>query len=287
MKDIIRKYQFREGLNLEFEILDITERFRTKKNIMTVPHRAQFYHVLWIEKGSGTHFVDFNPIPIKDNTVIFIPHNSVNIYDVNGIYNGKAILFTDSFFCKNNQDNQFLHASILFSDLYQTAKIDVEPQVSDLKVVLSAMETEYLRSPDDAQYLILHNMLHIFLLQAEREMRKQGFIELKPCANLDYLVLFKDLLEQNFSRERSVNKYAAKLCISEKQLHKATTCLLDKTPKQIIDERLLLEAKRLLAHSNQSIKEIAYALGYDEPTNFIKYFRKHTHSTPSEFRMHF
>ncbi|MBN2595668.1 MAG: helix-turn-helix domain-containing protein [Marinifilaceae bacterium] len=284
MNNTIKKYQFKEGLKLEFEILDLSEILKSRKDMMTIPHRAQFNHILWIEKGKGTHFVDFNPISIEDNTIIFIPHNCVNRFDKNGIYKGKTILFTNNFFSKNNQDLQFLHSSILYSDLYNIAKIKVNQQRSDLKVFLNAMETEFQRSADSAQYQILRNMLHIFLLQAEREMRKQGFEELKPSANLDYLVLFKDLLEQNFRKEKSVNKYASELSISEKQLHKATTTLFDKTPKQIIDERILLEAKRLLVHSNQSIKEIAYELGYDEPTNFIKYFRKHVHSTPSEFR---
>ncbi|NOQ28005.1 MAG: helix-turn-helix domain-containing protein [Bacteroidales bacterium] len=287
MKEIIEKYQFKDGLKLEFEILDLEKVLKSKKDMMIVPHRAQFYHILWIEKGKGTHFIDFNPINIEDNTIIFVPHNSVNLYDKNGTYKGKGILFTDNFFCKNKQDLQFLHASILYSDLYNIAKIKVNPAISDLKVFLNAMETEFQKNQDDAQYQILHNMLHIFLLKAEREMRKQGFKELKPSANLDYLILFKDLLEQNFKSEKSVNKYASELSISEKQLHKATTVLLDKTPKQIIDERILLEAKRLLVHSNQSIKEIAYDLGYIEPTNFIKYFRKHTDSTPSEFREQF
>lgn len=118
-------------------------------------------------------------------------------------------------------------------------------------------------------------------------MHKQGFEELKFSTNLDYLVLFKDVLEENFRKEKSVKKYASELSISEKYLHKASTTLLDKTPKQIIDERILLEAKRLLVHSNESIKEVAYELGYEEPTNFIKYFRKHTHFTTSEFREQF
>lgn len=74
---------------------------------MTKPHRAQFYHVLWIEKGQGTHFIDFNPVDIEDNTVFFVAQNSVNKYDPNGKYQGKAILFTDSFFCKNNDDYRF------------------------------------------------------------------------------------------------------------------------------------------------------------------------------------
>ncbi len=284
MTEIIKKYHFKDGLKLEFEILDLAEIFDSSKGLMTVPHRAQFYHIIWIEQGKGTHFVDFEPMEVKDNSIILIPHNSVNLFDKNGRYHGKAVLFTNSFFCKNDQDSQFLHASMLFSDLYKTATINIDPQTSDLSIILNAMETEYQRHPDTAQYHILHNMLHIFLLQAERELRKQGFQELKPSVHLDNLLSFKALLSQNFRTEKSVNKYATDLAISEKQLHKATTTLLGKTPKQIIDERILLEAKRLLVHSNQSVKEIAYELGYEEPTNFIKYFRKHTDTTPAEFR---
>lgn len=284
MNEIIKKYQFKEGLNLEFEILDLSKILQQKKGMMTVPHRAQFYHILWIEKGKGTHYVDFKPIELKDNSIIFVPNNSVGIFDEEGIYEGKAIIFTDNFFCKNKQDLQFLRSSILYSDLYNIANFKVIPKVSQLKVFLNAMQTEYKRKADPSQYQILHNMLHIFLLQAERDMKKQGFEELKPSPNLDLLVAFKDLLEENFLKEKSVKRYASDLNISEKQLHKATTTLLEKTPKQIINERVLLEAKRLLAHSSQSIKELAYELGFEEPTNFIKYFRKHTHSTPAEFR---
>lgn len=284
MKEIIQKYAFKDGLNHEFEILDLSEIFKTKKEMMTTPHRAQFFHILWIEKGKGTHFVDFNPISIEDNTIIFIPHNCINNFDKNGSYSGKTILFTNNFFCKNNNDLQFLQSSMLFSSLYAIAKFKVSPQLSNLQIILDSIETEYLREQDSAQYEILHNMLHVFLLQSEREMRKQGFQELKPSANLDYLILFKNLLEQNFRKYKSVNKYALELGISEKQLNKASTTQLELTPKQIINERVLLEAKRLLVHSTLSIKEIAYELGYDEPTNFIKYFRKHNSSTPSEFR---
>jgi AraC family transcriptional regulator, transcriptional activator of pobA len=67
-------------------------------------------------------------------------------------------------------------------------------------------------------------------------------------------------------------------------LNQATTKVLGKSPKEIIDNRILLEAKRLLAHTNENVKEIAYTLGFEEPTNFIKYFKKHSTFTPTEFR---
>jgi AraC-like DNA-binding protein len=284
MKDIIKKYQFRDGLDLEFEIVDLKKVFDKKSAVMTTPHRAQFYHVMWIEKGSGTHYIDFKPISIEDNVIIFIPQNSVNLFDKGGTYEGKAIIFTDDFFCKNKTDFDFLRSGILFNDLYPTTLMRVSPTNTHLTVLLNYMETEFARTLDSEKYSILHNLLHVFLLQAEREMKSQGFEELVPGANLEYLILFKELLDQRFTAEKTVNGYASELGLSDKQLHKACTTLLDKTPKQIIDERILLEAKRLLVHSSHTIKEIAYELGYDEPTNFIKYFKKHIESTPSEFR---
>ena len=115
MKEPIEKYQFKDGLNHEFEIVDIEKVFNIKKDMMIVPHRAQFYHVLWIEKGDANHFIDFNPIKIEDNIIIFMPQNCVNMFDRDGSYKGKAIIFTDSFFCKNNHDTQFLRSSMLLS----------------------------------------------------------------------------------------------------------------------------------------------------------------------------
>jgi AraC family transcriptional regulator, transcriptional activator of pobA len=96
--------------------------------------------------------------------------------------------------------------------------------------------------------------------------------------------LFNDLLEADFKTQKQVAYYANKIIITEKRLNQATTNIIGKTPKEIIDARVLLEAKRILAHTNESIKEIAYQLGFEEPTNFIKYFKKHTAFTPTEFR---
>jgi AraC-like DNA-binding protein len=81
-----------------------------------------------------------------------------------------------------------------------------------------------------------------------------------------------------------VSGYALEMNVSEKRLTNATTKTIGKSPKTIIDERVMLEAKRLLIHTNLSMKEIGYDLGFEDPTYFIKYFRKHTNKTPIEFR---
>lgn len=284
MQDNIKRYNFKLGLKHEFEILDLDSRFKMSNHLMTVPHRAQFYHILWIEEGKGNHYIDFNPIRIEDQTIVFIPVNSVNQYDINGIYKGKGIIFTNNFFCKNDSDFSFLNNSILFSDLYPPAICNIPTNNNELNVLLKSMENEFLKEKDSSQYLILHNMLHIFLLQAERELIKQDIKELKQGPELNILQDFKMLLESSFQHKKAVGKYSLDLNITEKQLNKATTSLLGKSPKQLINERVLLEAKRLLVHSNLNIKSIAYQIGYDEPTNFIKFFKKHSHCTPSDFR---
>lgn len=279
----IQKYDFKLGLPLEFEIVDLGRTYREKLKMMAIPHRAQFFHVMWLDKGTkATHYIDFNPIKLEPGTLIFIPNNSVNLFDKNGYYEGKAIIFTANFFSKNPGDAQFLNSSVLFSDLYDITKMRVTSNT--FHILFGAMETEFLQAPDGVQYDILKNLLHSFLLLAEREIRKQGFKEIKPSANLDYVLLYKDLIEKNYKKEKAVHHYASSMSITEKQLYKATTNVLDKTPKQLIDDRILLEAKRLLVHTHVNIKEVAYNLGFEEPTNFIKYFKKHTTQTPSGFR---
>jgi len=98
---------------------------------------------------------------------------------------------------------------------------------------------------------------------------------------------FKKLLDDNFITQKRVSFYCQELNISPKRLNKTTSKIFGKTPKNIIDDRVLLESKRLLAHTGESIKEISFSLGFEELTNFIKYFKKHTNKTPVEFRAEF
>ena len=192
-------------------------------------------------------------------------------------------MFTDNFFAKTEDDTKYLNSTILFNDLLDIPIIDVKSSPS-LLIAFHAIEAELSKDNDAYHYSLLHNLLHNLLLLAERERRAQGFTEMAKGVDLDYTVLFKDLLAAQFRTLKSVSGYASQMNVSEKRLYHATTTTMGKTPKVIIDEKVMLEAKRLLIHTNLSIKEIGYDLGFEEPTNFIKYFRKHTAKTPIEFR---
>jgi AraC-like DNA-binding protein len=280
----IKKYDFKPGLPQEFEIVDIGELYKEFKDTLTTTHRAGFYHVIWFQQGNPTHLVDFNPIKITPNTLLFLNKDTVQRFDSQTKFGGKAILFTDSFFCKTEADTQFLRNSILFNDLFSVSHIQIEKQTQLFAELLQQMTHELQHTKDHSQADILQNVLHNFLLYSERERRKQNFSEVRKDADLDYVMLFKDLLETNYKNQKQVNYYAKQIIITEKRLNQATTKVLGKSPKEFIANRVILEAKRILAHTTESVKEIAYQLGFEEPTNFIKYFKKHTSVTPTEFR---
>lgn len=286
MADEIVKYEFKHGLPIEFEIVDISDLYSSKREMIIRPHRTGFYHILWIQTGGTTHVIDFQPVDASANTILFLNKDIVQMFDTQP-FQGKAILFTDAFFSKSDTDIKFLKENILFNDLFSISKLEVNSVQAPFDALLSLMEEEALKAEDGYQSGIIKNYLHSFLLLAERERRRHDFLEVKKGADRDYIILFRDLLDKNYKEQKQVRFYASELSVTEKRLNQATSKILGKTVKQVIDERVMLEAKRLLAHTSDSIKEIGFSLGYDEPTNFIKYFKKHNFTTPVEFREKF
>jgi AraC family transcriptional activator of pobA len=282
-KEIIH-YKFKPGLPVEFEIIPLTVLYRDKWDMITRSHRTAFYQIVWYRKGNPTHIVDFSPISIEDNVLLFLNKNTIHSFDAKNGIEGFVILFTETFFYQSDADANFLKTSILFNELWPVSIVQVAQQCSVFQNLLQLMENETKLAKDTFHASILKDYLHSFLLQAERLRKRQILNEIRKSPEFDYVIMFRDLLEISYRKCRQVSYYAANLSVTEKRLNQASTKVLGKTPKQIINDRVILEAKRLLAHTNDSVKEIGYSIGFEEPTNFIKYFRKHNGFTPVEFR---
>lgn len=284
----MKKIDFKEGLDIQFEIVPLSNIYEQNKAGMTTAHRLNFYQILWFTEGHPVHHVDFKPVQAEPNTLVFVGRDQVEVFDKDGDFEAKCILFTDFFFCKSNTDADFLRKTILFNDLLDISSIKLDKQINIFLNLFQLMELEYKKSGVKYHSDILRNLLQSFLMLAERERRKQeNFTELKKSAGLDYTIQFKKLLENKFREVKRVNEYARQLNITPKRLNQATTEVLGKSPKTIIDGRVILEAKRLLAHTPNTIKEIGYTLGFDEPTNFSKYFKNTTGVSPVGFRKEF
>ncbi len=283
-KPEVKKYNFKEDIAVQIELVSLSSLFKDHSSTITIPHRTNFYHIFWFKKCSPVHSIDFTSVKIKPDTLLFINKNSVHSFDKNSRYEGKVLVFTDDFFCTSENDAKFLQSTVLFNDLLDIPNISPGKSTVQLAAIFNLIAAELKNKSEINHHGILKSYLHNFLLLADREKRKLNFSEIKKGADFDYSFLFKGLLDKHFSRLKSVKGYAGKLNISEKRLNLATSKILGKSPKEMIDERVLLEAKRLLVHGSSTIKEIGFQLGFEEPTNFIKYFRKHTVTTPLEFR---
>ena len=285
MADEIKKLKFKPNTDLQIEVVSLQTLTNAKKELLVNPHRTNFYHVFLFENCQPTHFVDFEPINVEPYSLLFIGKDRVHQFDQQLNYEGQVLVFTEDFFCTTETDTKFLRSNILFNDLADKTTIKLNKTDFERYANICQNITEELSLPtDNLKHILLKNLLHNFLLFAEREKRKQGFTEFKKGADLDYTVLFRDLLETNYTKLKSVNDYAQLILISKKRLGQATAKILGKTPKGIINDRILLEAKRLLVHTHLSIKEIGQELGFEDPAYFVRYFKKNTETTPVEFR---
>ncbi|MBN1982515.1 MAG: helix-turn-helix domain-containing protein [Chitinivibrionales bacterium] len=282
----IKNYTFNAGYPIEIELIPSMAAFLKKSSrVLCNPHRTDFYQILWFQHGCATHVVDFKPIKMEANSLLFINKHKVHMFDNSPDYNGKMVLFTDAFFCRTECDRMFLKSSSLFNDVFDSTGITLDATAtSRFTSIFEQMETELQYPRDQFQYHILQNLLHNLLMLADRQRSSLGTVTISPSADLDYTLLYKDLVDAQFKRLKTVGDYAKNMNVTEKRLNNATKKTIGKTPKEMIDERILVEAKRLLVHTRNSIKEIGFELGFEEPTNFIKYFRKHTGKTPIDFR---
>lgn len=146
------------------------------------------------------------------------------------------------------------------------------------------MEIEFALLPQDRRSAdIIRHLLKAVLLKAERILnpgRAAGDLEASGPFHS-----FRKLLEREFMNHRAVEYYCFSLGINAKGLNQVTRAVAQKTVKEMIDQRVLLEAMRLLAHTELSVMQLAHRLKFDEPTNFVKFFRRLSGKSPTDFRV--
>lgn len=284
MKDIAR-YTFSKNTPSQIEVVSLAALTSTRKSFLLTPHRTSFYHIFLVRNCRATHRVDFKPVQLQPYSLLFIEKERVHQFDQKLNYDGEIIIFTDNFFVKTSDDFRFLRSSRLFNDLHDNCLMTLGQETFEkFQSVCYEIDRETNDFDEKTSPLILKNLLQNFLLYAEREKKSPDNINDIKDIDFEYVILFKELLEKHYHREKSVSFYSRQLAISERRLGQATHKFSGKLPKELIHERVSLEAKRLLVYGNHTIKEIAYKLGFEEPTNFIKYFKKQTAQTPLEFR---
>lgn len=285
MNKFIPKYHFRKGLQHECEVIDLEHFCANNRKIILKPHRTNFNQLFYFHKAKGIHTVDFEDITLADNSLLFAPKDTVHRFDDKAEVSGVLLLFTDSFFCSNSQDSILLRNCVLHSNITQSTLIHIPEQNTVFDNIFGQIYREFDNEKDSVQADILRNYIRLLLLHFIREQISLPIFR-NQSDNQDFELVraFEDMLEQHYNSSPQVAYYCQSLNVTEKRLQTATRNILDQSPKEIIKDRIVLEAKRLLVYSSDSVKEISFRLGFDEPTNFTKFFKKSTGKSPMDFR---
>lgn len=246
-------------------------------------HRHNYFFILVIQTGSGEHVIDFIPYPVNDRSVFILRPGQIHQLKLASDCKGYLIQFDSDFYSPANVSARQRFRRV-------TAKNGCSPEpfrFEKLCAVLEYMYQEYVNKETDFSDLIRAN-LDIFFIES---MRQSGSPGQKMTTEISYeqerFEEFQELLERHVTEHKTVIQYAEMMGVSVYQLNKITKDVLGKTVSELIHEHLILESKRTLLGTSGQVKEVAYSLGFEDVSYFIRFFRKGTGFSPEAFRNHF
>jgi AraC-like DNA-binding protein len=249
-------------------------------------NRHTFYEIFWIVDGAGSHVIDFTPYPIRPFTLYFVAPGQIHFWQIERPVSGYALLFAPEFFQQGTNPATMLdQLSVFRPGAYRPTLALEEPLATEIDQLVQTMLAEYTT----AQFgclTMLQALAQMLLIQAERLLiHNEPQHTLTAAARLtrDFL----RLVEQHYAQEHAVASYAAQLGVTPGHLSDTVRLTLGRPASTVIRERCVLEAKRLLAHSQASIATIAQQLAFADPSYFARFFRRATGQTPQAFRATF
>ncbi|MFE0520890.1 helix-turn-helix domain-containing protein [Streptomyces sp. NPDC058954] len=254
-------------------------RHRVPVERLTAPQRPDFHHLLTLTRGTLRHAVDFTAHTLEPGSWLWVRPGQVQQWGDLTHAEGTLILFRQDFLDPATITGAHVedpHAPVLRRPLPEDAEA--------LRLAVGHLVAEFHalgHLPLEIHTAALRHLLAVLVLRLDHLTVPVGSPARQPDAT--YL-RFRDAVETDYTRTRRVEDYAQALGYSARTLSRATLAAAGVGAKEFIDRRVVLEAKRLLAHSDQSAARIADRLGFSSATHFSKYFHQRTGRTPIAFR---
>ena len=257
--------------------------FRENACLISKEEVLNQYSIIWIKRGEATYKIDFDDFTGENESIFFLSPGQVFCIESEQIQQAYKISFDHDFYCTQSLDREIGCNGVLFNNFYSTAVVTVDQETCSRLELLYADLKRTILEGKTAVREKLTSYLKIFLIETTDVVKQQSNRAEIWNSGEDMVRTFNNLVEKHFRKHHSVAEYAAMLHIAPKTLNKRLA-KYNKRPLQVIHERILLEAKRLMFHSGYSIKEIAFALGFDDPAYFSRFFKKKAGTYPDHFR---
>ncbi|MBK9196883.1 MAG: helix-turn-helix domain-containing protein [Flavobacteriales bacterium] len=245
----------------------------------TAVHRHDFHELLFIATGSGRHMLDLQPHAVTSPCVHLVSPGQVHQLERSADMSGMVVMFSPHALLGQGQAAR----AELFALADRPSAIALTPsQLEESAAIIHLMQQELALA--EPMLDAVEGYLGILLIKCARWSRdlRSGLVELRDSN--DPVRRFFDLVERGYLEQRQVGHYAEQLAMSGDHLNELVRERSGRTASSVIQERLLLEAKRLLLHGDMSIKEVGYALNMKDPAYFTRWFSKVAGSAPAAFR---
>jgi AraC-like DNA-binding protein len=270
---------------MPFVIKTMEEIDKALGGIADDPHRHNYFTVIWPFSATGKHIIDFREYPIQRNHIFFVSPGQVHQVITDPEPTGYVILFTPEFLEKSSIKHDFIANLKLFSQSDETPPLPVNDKMAaSLKIFADQMLSAF-DSQSDMFLDIAGAYLKLFLIECN------GHCSLSPGSNLQNIEVsktmvknFRDLVEKHYGRWHQVKDYAEALNVTPNYLNEVIKASVNIAAKEFIQNRIILEVKRLLLFTEKSGKEIGFELGFEDPSHFSKFFKSNAGQSLQEFK---
>lgn len=267
---------------IPFDFVTIQELYETisgSKFDLSKPHRIEFHALIIILEGESKHFVDFKEEVLSSGTILPIAKGQIHSFNKELNVKGYVIGFEESFITQNINEKNLFH----FLQIYNTSNIQIaKKSIDTLKPILQLIGNLHKDIDNNLKSEIIHSTFMTLLFQIKRlACNEHVFFDSERLKNF---YLFKELIIKHYSEIHNAKDYAKRLNVSYNYLNEISKEITNKTAKDFIDSWLLLEIKRNILEKKYTSQEIGFKMGFKEPSNFIRFFKKHTELTPLQFQ---
>lgn len=280
------KFTNQQNPTAQFDLINLEDLFERKFEDHSPDelHIVEFYLIILIDEGEGKHTIDFTEHHCQTGTVLTIRKNQIHKFHRGTSIKGRALLFTEEFMVSYFEQLESMRSIQLFNEMLASPQIQLDKQdLQEVQEIVARITTEYHKVNDSYSLGIIRSELHIMISKLFRLKAKQDE-QAFARKYLKEFIQFQALAETKALKTVKVKDYAADMGLSTKTLNTVTRSITNLSAKEFIDEICILQVKRMLINTEASVKEIAYASGFEESTNFYKYFKRLTGITPEEFR---
>ncbi|GAA4779108.1 helix-turn-helix domain-containing protein [Olivibacter ginsenosidimutans] len=252
-------------------------------HLSTIPHRHDHHELIWITSGEGNHFINFKSYPFCAHRIYMLQKGHVHqipSFDRSGWVILMGEHFIQHFFALHPEQE----GNGLFDPFGLIPYIDLSGVLHKRFDTLFCMLSQLLEDQNAPRDVMFHLLSALLLLLNKSYVLQEGKEQLIP-RDRQILLQFRKLLNEQYCRVHQVSFYTEKIGVNSKTINQVLLKLTDRSMHELIEDKLLSEAKMLLLTTGLTMKEIAFQLGFNDPAYFGRFFKRHTNMSPANYRI--